>query len=154
MSNFQSAVRRLLILGSMLSVTLASTAMAQEVRYTWVEMSYVEQNAEIEGTRPTPIPGQTVVVNGVDGDGIRFRASGAIRFSHSGLGTTPNMAPPSRCWLPPSRRWHRSAPTVNEETRVMVGSFRTSLAPLVFKPPRLWPGEAGTASAAPAAPAY
>src|SRR3989442_12343464 len=43
--------------------------------------------------------------------GMRFRASAGIRRSHRGLGTTPNMAPPSRCWRPPSRAWQRRRPT-------------------------------------------
>ena len=33
--------------------------------------------------------------------------------SQSGFGTTPNIAPPSRRWSPPSSVWQRSPPTVN-----------------------------------------
>ena len=75
MSKFYSVTKSLLVVGTVLSVVLASTAMAQEVRYTWVDMSYMVQNAEIEGTKPTLDPTQTVHVNGVDGSGIQFRAS-------------------------------------------------------------------------------
>ena len=75
MSKIHSVTKSLLVIGTLLSVALASTAMAQEVRYTWVEMSYVKQNTDIRGTKLTPVPGQTVDVSGVDGSGIKFRAS-------------------------------------------------------------------------------
>ena len=75
MSKIHSVTKNLLVVGTMLSFTLASTAMAQEVRYTWVDMSYMVQNTDISGTQATPIPGQTVDVTGVDGSGVRFRAS-------------------------------------------------------------------------------
>ncbi len=75
MTKIHSITKSLLVIGTMLSVALASTAMAQEVRYTWVEMSYVQQNTDIQGTKSTPVPGQTVDVSGVDGSGIKFRAS-------------------------------------------------------------------------------
>ena len=75
MSKIHSVAKSVLIIGTLLSAALASTAMAQEVRYSWVDMSYMSQNADIAGTKPTPVPGQTVDVKGVDGSGIRFRAS-------------------------------------------------------------------------------
>ena len=75
MSKIQSVVKNLSLIGIMLAAILASTAMAQDVRYSWVDMSYMVQNADIAGTKPTPVPGQTVDVSGVDGDGIRFRGS-------------------------------------------------------------------------------
>jgi len=49
--------------------------MAQEVRYSWLDMSYMAQDAGVSGTQPTLTPGQLVHVDGTDGDGIRFRAS-------------------------------------------------------------------------------
>src|SRR6266446_4885290 len=45
--------------------------------------------------------------------GIRLRSSAGIRRCHSGFGTTPNMAPPSRRWVPPSRAWQVNRPTLN-----------------------------------------
>ena len=45
--------------------------------------------------------------------GIRWRSSGATRVCQSGRGTTPNIAPPSSRWRPPSSVWQRSPPTVN-----------------------------------------
>src|SRR5437899_2189216 len=45
--------------------------------------------------------------------GMRLRASAAMRRSHSGFGTTPNIAPPSRRTVPASRAWQRRRPTVN-----------------------------------------
>jgi hypothetical protein len=42
---------------------------------------------------------------------MRFLVSGGMRFSHSGFGTTPNMAPPSSCWTPASMAWMRIRPT-------------------------------------------
>ncbi len=75
MTKIHSVTKSLLVVGTMLSVALASTAMAQEVRYSWVEISYVQQNTDVKGTRQTPVPGQIVNVTGVDGSGIKFRAS-------------------------------------------------------------------------------
>lgn len=75
MSKKQSAVKSLLAIGIIISAAPASTAMAQEVRYSWVDMSFMQQNADIAGTQATPVAGQTVDANGVDGNGIRFRGS-------------------------------------------------------------------------------
>src|SRR6267143_2915525 len=45
--------------------------------------------------------------------GIRLRSSAGMRRCHKGFGTTPNMAPPSRRWVPPSRAWQVRRPTLN-----------------------------------------
>src|SRR2546422_4246021 len=45
--------------------------------------------------------------------GIRLRSSAGMRRCHRGFGTTPNMAPPSRRWVPPSRAWQVRRPTLN-----------------------------------------
>src|ERR1043166_1832173 len=42
---------------------------------------------------------------------MRLRSSAGMRFCPSGLGTTPNMAPPSRRWRPASRAWQVRRPT-------------------------------------------
>ncbi len=75
MHKIHSAVKGGLLTGILLSAALSSSAMAQEVRYSWLDMSYMAQDAGVSGTQPTPVPGQTVDVNGSDGDGIRFRGS-------------------------------------------------------------------------------
>ena len=75
MHKIHSAVKGVLLTGILLSAALASSAVAQEVRYSYLDMSYMEQDAAVSGTQPTPVPGQTVDVNGSDGDGIRFRGS-------------------------------------------------------------------------------
>jgi hypothetical protein len=75
MHKIHLAVRGSLLVGILLSAALSSSAMAQEVRYSWLDMSYVAQDAGVIGTQATPVPGQTVDVNGTDGNGIRFRGS-------------------------------------------------------------------------------
>jgi hypothetical protein len=75
MHKIHSAVKGVLLTGILLSAALSSSAMAQEVRYSYLDMSYMAQDAAVSGTQPTPVPGQTVDVNGSDGDGIRFRGS-------------------------------------------------------------------------------
>ncbi len=75
MSKKQSAVKSLLAIGIIISAAPASTAMAQEVRYSWVDMSFMQQNADIAGTQATPVAGQTFDANGVDGNGTKFRGS-------------------------------------------------------------------------------
>src|SRR5262245_19781652 len=46
---------------------------------------------------------------------ILLRSSAAFRFSHSGLGTTPNIAPPSRRKWRSSRGVSCSCPSVNAQ---------------------------------------
>jgi len=75
MHKIHSAVKGLLFTGILLSATLSSLAMAQEVRYSYLDMSYMAQDVGLSGTKPTPVPGQTVDVDALDGDGIRFRGS-------------------------------------------------------------------------------
>ena len=75
MHRIHPAVKGLLLTGIFLSAVLSSSAMAQEVRYAWLDMSYLAQDAGISGTQPTSVPGQSVVANATDGDGIRFRGS-------------------------------------------------------------------------------
>jgi len=70
----QSAIRRLTVLGVLLSAALCSSAMAQEVRYSWMDIAFMAQDVGLTGTQ-TPIQGQTVDVDAGNGDGVRFRAS-------------------------------------------------------------------------------
>ena len=74
MSKMHSAVRSLLAAGALLSAALSTPVMAQEVRYSWMDISYMAQDVDRQGTQ-VPIPGQTVDVDASDGDGVRFRAS-------------------------------------------------------------------------------
>lgn len=53
---------------------LPGNADAQEVRYSWMDLSYIAQDFDRQGSQ-TPIPGQTVDIDGKDGDGVRFRGS-------------------------------------------------------------------------------
>lgn len=53
---------------------LASQAHAQEIRYSWVDMSYMSQDMSREGSL-TPLPGQTVAIATSDGTGVHFRGS-------------------------------------------------------------------------------
>ena len=52
----------------------ANAAMAQEVRYSWVDLSFMGQDVARGGTL-TPLPGQTVNIAVTDGSGVRFRGS-------------------------------------------------------------------------------
>jgi hypothetical protein len=49
-------------------------AAAQEIRYSWLDMSFMGQDIDRSGVQ-VPIPGQSVEVAGSDGSGIRFRGS-------------------------------------------------------------------------------
>jgi hypothetical protein len=75
MHKIHSAVKGLLLAGILLSAALSSSAMAQEVRYSWLEMSYMAQDAGVSGTQDTTVPGQFVDATASDGSGIRFRGS-------------------------------------------------------------------------------
>jgi len=75
MQKIHSAVKGVLLIGILLSAALSSSTMAQEVRYGWLDMSYMAQDAGVSGTQPTDTPGQSVDANGTDGAGIRFRGS-------------------------------------------------------------------------------
>lgn len=63
----------------LLSLGLAGTAGAQEVRYSWLDLSFMGQDVGgLDGTQQTPIVDQFVDVNAQDGDGVRFRGSYAL----------------------------------------------------------------------------
>ena len=70
-----SLFRILLIITAFLMTTVATTSLAQEVRYSWLDISFMGQDVDRLGTQPTPVPGQTVDAEAKDGDGIRFRGS-------------------------------------------------------------------------------
>ncbi len=66
---------------ALLLVIGAAPAGAQEIRYSWLDMSFMGQEIDRQGVQ-VPVPGQTVEIDGSDGDGIRFRGS---------VGTWKNM---------------------------------------------------------------
>ena len=54
----------------------AGSASAQEIRYSWLDLSFMGQDMSKSGTLPTPgIPDQIVTINTSDGTGVRFRGS-------------------------------------------------------------------------------
>ena len=67
------AMRALTAIIVVLSLS-SGPAMAQQVRYSWLDLSYMGQDIGRSGSL-TPSPGQTVDIDGKDGDGVRFRAS-------------------------------------------------------------------------------
>ncbi len=69
-----AASRLCWIAGVLLLTTWSAAATAQEVRYSWLDMSFMTQEVDRMGTR-VPIAGQTVDVDASDGNGVRFRGS-------------------------------------------------------------------------------
>lgn len=63
-----------MVLAALLLIFGAGPAAAQEIRYSWMDMSFVGQDIDRSGVQ-VPIPGQSVEVVGSDGSGIRFRGS-------------------------------------------------------------------------------
>ena len=67
-------IRALVAVGMLL--LLAGTGHAQEIRYSWLDMSFIAQDVGRTGSLPTPgVPDQIVTVNAEDGSGVRFRGS-------------------------------------------------------------------------------
>ena len=62
------------LIAVLLAIVFSAAATAQEVRYSWLDMSYMNQDFDRAGTQ-VPIAGQTVDIVGSDGDGVRFRGS-------------------------------------------------------------------------------
>jgi len=57
-------------------VTISHSAAAQEVRYSWLDMSFMAQDVDHAGFLPSPgIPDQIVNIAVTDGSGVRFRGS-------------------------------------------------------------------------------
>lgn len=63
------------IIAALLLITTCSPALAQDVRYSWFEMSFVGQDVDRQGVLADLALGQSVDVSGSDGNGIRFRGS-------------------------------------------------------------------------------
>ena len=72
-------MRKLLIQGKLtLAAALllfgAGPASAQEVGYSWLDMSFMAQDIDRSGVQ-VPVVGQSVEAAGSDGSGVRFRGS-------------------------------------------------------------------------------
>lgn len=67
-------MRSLQLLAAVLLLSLGYTSAAQEIRYSWVDMSFMGQDVGRAGSL-TPLPGQTVDIAVSDGSGVRFRGS-------------------------------------------------------------------------------
>ena len=63
------------IIAALLLVAAASPALAQDVRYSWFEISFVGQDVDRSGSLSDIVLGQTVDVSATDGNGIKFRGS-------------------------------------------------------------------------------
>lgn len=71
-----SSLRRRLLAGCAVIVALASgTAGAQELRYSWLDLSFTAQDVDRQGIQQTPVPGQTTELDASGGNGVRFRGS-------------------------------------------------------------------------------
>ena len=70
-------VRRAAMCLSILALaTFSHSAAAQEVRYSWLDMSFMTQDIDRAGSLPSPgIPDQIVDIAVTDGQGVRFRGS-------------------------------------------------------------------------------
>ena len=66
--------RALLYLSVLLLACISDPATAQEIRYTWLDMSLMGQDVGLQGTL-VPLPGQVVDIAAGDGTGVRFRGS-------------------------------------------------------------------------------
>ena len=63
----------------LLSLGLAGNAGAQEVRYSWLDLSFMGQDVGgLKGTQQTPVVDQFVDIDAQSGDGVRFRGSYAL----------------------------------------------------------------------------
>lgn len=63
------------IIVALLLVAASSPTLAQDVRYSWFEISFVGQDVDRNGSLSDIVLGQTVDVSGSDGNGIKFRGS-------------------------------------------------------------------------------
>lgn len=74
MKMLQPTIRRFFVAGSLLALMATSSTMAQEIRYSYLEMAFMGQDVDKTGMQ-MPVPGQTVDYDTSDGAGIRFRGS-------------------------------------------------------------------------------
>jgi hypothetical protein len=62
-------------IAALLFIASSSAVLAQDVRYSWFEIGYVQQDVGKNGTTTDNTIGQTVDVAAKDGNGIKFRGS-------------------------------------------------------------------------------
>lgn len=74
MTSTRSAIRFSQWLGILFAAIASAPSMAQEVRYSFLDMSYMAQDVGRTGSQ-MPVAGQTVDYDAMDGNGIRFRGS-------------------------------------------------------------------------------
>jgi len=60
---------------ALLLMVVSSAAIAQDIRYSWFEISYSGQDVDRDGTFADLVIGQTVDISAQDGNGIKFRGS-------------------------------------------------------------------------------
>ena len=72
--NATNRARACCLLASLILLGVGNVAVAQEIRYSWIDMSFMAQDVGRAGSL-TPLPGQTVDIAVSDGSGIRFRGS-------------------------------------------------------------------------------
>jgi len=63
------------IIAAVLFMAASSLTLAQDVRYSWFEVSFVEQDVDKNGSLFDSMLGQTVDISGSDGNGAKFRGS-------------------------------------------------------------------------------
>ncbi len=63
------------IVAVLLLMVCSSATLAQDVRYSWFEISYVQQDIGKDGSMTDELLGQTVTISSTDGNGIKFRGS-------------------------------------------------------------------------------
>ena len=67
-------VRACSYLAFLMLLSIGNAAFAQDIRYSWMDMSFMAQDVGRAGSL-TPLPGQTVDIAVSDGAGVRFRGS-------------------------------------------------------------------------------
>ena len=63
------------IIAVLLLMAASPATLAQDVRYSWFEISFVQQDIGKNGSFTDSLIGQTVDVSATDGNGIKFRGS-------------------------------------------------------------------------------
>ncbi len=59
----------------LLLMVCSSASLAQDVRYSWFEISYVQQDVGKVGSMTDALLDQTVAISSTDGNGVKFRGS-------------------------------------------------------------------------------
>jgi len=63
------------IIAVLLLMVCSSATLAQDVRYSWFDISYVKQDVGKDGSMTDALLDQTVAISSTDGNGIKFRGS-------------------------------------------------------------------------------